>query len=80
MKKHKNDIEIDFMLSNDSKLNFKIMPIEVKSSKNYSTTSLDEFRKVYRQRISESFVIHPKNLSVADGIVKMPPYMFTAAF
>ena len=80
VKKHKNDIEIDFMLSNDSKLNFKIMPIEVKSSKNYSTTSLDEFRKVYRQRISESFVIHPKNLSVADGIVKMPPYMFTAAF
>ena len=77
--KHRNDIEIDFMLSNDSKLNFRIIPIEVKSSKNYSATSLDEFGRVYRNRISESFIIHPKNLSVADGIVKIPPYMFFAA-
>ncbi|MEE1005782.1 MAG: AAA family ATPase [Acutalibacteraceae bacterium] len=78
--KHRNDIEIDFMLSNDSKLNFRIIPIEVKSSKNYSATSLDEFGRVYRNRISESFIIHPKNLSVADGILKIPPYMFFAAF
>ncbi len=78
--KHRNDIEIDFMISNDSKLNFKIIPIEVKSSKNYSATSLGEFRRIYRQRISESIIIHPKNLSVADGILKIPPYMFAAAF
>ena len=43
-------------------------------------TSLDEFGRVYRNRISESFIIHPKNLSVADGIVKIPPYMIFAAF
>lgn len=78
--KHRNDIEIDFMLSNDSKLNFKIMPIEVKSSKNYSIVSLSEFNKIYHQRIGESYVVHPKNFSAADGIIKIPPYMFFAAF
>ncbi len=78
--KHRNDIEIDFMLSNDSKIKFRIMPIEVKSAKNYSTVSLNEFNKVYHQRISESYVVHPKNLSVVDGIIKIPPYMFFAAF
>lgn len=80
VQKHYNDIEIDFMLSNESKTNFKIIPIEVKSSKNYSTLSLDLFHQIYRKRISNSFVIHPKNLSVEDGIVKIPPYMFFAAF
>lgn len=78
--KHRNDIEIDFMLSNDSKTKFRIMPIEVKSAKNYSTVSLNEFCKVYHQRISESYVVHPKTLSVVDGIIKIPPYMFFAAF
>lgn len=78
--KHRNDIEIDFMLSNDSKIKFRIMPIEVKSAKNYSTVSLNEFNKVYHQRISESYVVHPKNLSMADGIIKIPPYMFFVAF
>lgn len=78
--KHRNDIEIDFMLSNDSKTKFRIMPIEVKSAKNYSTVSLNEFNKIYHQRISESYVVHPKNLSVVDGIIKIPPYMFFAAF
>ncbi|MBQ8767323.1 MAG: ATP-binding protein [Clostridia bacterium] len=78
--KHRNDIEIDFMLSNDSKTKFRIMPIEVKSAKNYSTVSLNEFNKIYHQRISESYVVHPKNFSVVDGIIKIPPYMFFAAF
>ena len=38
--KHRNDIEIDFLLSNDSKTNYRINPIEVKSSKNYSAVSI----------------------------------------
>ena len=32
--KHRNDIEIDFIISNESKTKFRISPIEVKSSKN----------------------------------------------
>lgn len=78
--KHRNDIEIDFLLSNESKTRFRIVPIEVKSGKNYSTTSLDEFGTVYKNRISEAFIIHPKNFSVSEGVTRIPPYMFFAAF
>ena len=78
--KHRNDIEIDFMLSNESKTKFRIIPIEVKSGKNYSTTSLDEFNKIYKRRINDSYVIHPKTLSIANDVTKIPPYMFFAAF
>jgi len=45
--KHRNDIEVDFILSNGSKTNYKIEPIEVKSSKNYATVSLDEIQKAF---------------------------------
>ncbi|WP_295858168.1 hypothetical protein [uncultured Fibrobacter sp.] len=31
--KHRNDIEIDFVIQSGGRLNFKIMPIEVKSGK-----------------------------------------------
>lgn len=77
---HRNDIEIDFLLSNESKTKFKIMPIEVKSSQNYSAISLGKFNDIYKNRIGESYIIHPKNLSVSDGVIKIPPYMFFAAF
>lgn len=75
--KHRNDIEIDFLLSNESKINFKIFPMEVKSAKNYTTTSLNSFKKKYSTKIEKSFIIHPKNFSVDDEneIIKIPPYM-----
>lgn len=77
--KHRNDIEIDFLISNNSKTNFKINPIEVKSGKNYSTTSLTTFHGVYKKRIERQLIIHPKSLSIADGIIKIPPYMVWTA-
>ncbi len=73
--KHRNDIEIDFIISNKSKMKYKIFPIEVKSGKNYTTKSMDSFREKYRQRIGESYIIHPKNLVVKEGIICIPPYM-----
>ena len=78
--KHRNDIEIDFLLSNESKTNFRVFPIEVKSSKNYTTTSLDKFKDIFGKRIAAGYVIHPKNLSVEGETVKMPPYMFSLVF
>lgn len=78
--KHRNDIEIDFLLSNESKTQFKIFPVEVKSSNNYKTVSLDRFRSLYSARIAQSFVIHPKNLVCGEDIIKIPPYMFFCAF
>ena len=74
--KHRNDIEIDFLLSNESKTGFKIRPVEVKSSKNYSATSLDKFGELFNRRIEKSYIVHPKNLVIKEGELRMPPYMF----
>ena len=78
--KHRNDIEIDFLLSNESKTRLKIFPIEVKSSNNYKTVSLERFNSLYSRRIAQSFVIHPKNLLYGKDIIKIPPYMFNCVF
>lgn len=74
--KHRNDIEIDFIIANKSHINQKITPVEVKSSKNYTSTSLNKFKERFKDRISESYIIHPKNLSIReDGIICIPAYM-----
>ena len=73
--KHRNDIEIDFIISNGSKTKPRIYPIEVKSSKRYTITSLERFNEVYHQRIGKSYVIHPKNLSVKNEVIYLPSYM-----
>lgn len=77
-KKHRNDIEIDFLISNGSKTNYKINPIEVKSAKNYSTTSLVRFNDIFRKRIDRQIIVHPKNFVMEDGIIRIPPYMIWA--
>lgn len=73
--KHRNDIEIDFLLSNNSKLKYKIYPVKVKSGAKYTTTSLTKFKEKFRNRIGECYIIHPRNLIIKDGIVCIPPYM-----
>lgn len=78
--KHRNDIEIDFLISNDSRTKYRINPIEVKSSKNYTTTSLGRFKEVFDKKIETQIIVHPKNYSVDNGIVKIPPYMLWCMF
>jgi predicted AAA+ superfamily ATPase len=73
--KHRNDIEIDFILSNNSKLKYKIYPIEVKSSERYTTTSLERFQTKFHERIGGCYVIHPKNLKQENSITYIPAYM-----
>ena len=73
--KHRNDIEIDFIISNNSKVKYKIFPIEVKSGSNYSVVSLLRFREKYKDRIGECFIVHPRNLSFKNDILCIPPYM-----
>lgn len=72
---HRNDMEIDFLLSNNSKLKYKIYPVEVKSGTRYTIKSLLKFREKYKNRIGECYVIHPKNLVIKEGIICIPPYM-----
>ena len=73
--KRRNDIEIDFIISNNSKTKYKMYPIEVKSGTNYSVESLLKFREKFKSRIGECYIIHPRNLTVKEDILCIPPYM-----
>ena len=73
--KHRNDIEIDFIISNNSKLKYRIYPIEVKSSKRYTTKSLERFYEKFKDRIGECYVIQPRDFRMEGEIVFLPPYM-----
>lgn len=73
--KHRNDIEIDFIISNNSKLKYRMFPIEVKSTKRYRTVSLDRFIDKFKNRIGQSYIIHPQNLVIKNNILYIPPYM-----
>ena len=79
-KRHRNDIEIDFLLSNESKTKMKVLPMEVKSSKNYTTSSLGKFKEIYSKRIDHSYIIHPKSYSLEGDVEKLPPYMLFCMF
>lgn len=74
--KHRNDIEIDFLLSNDSKTNYRVNPIEVKSSKNYSAVSIGKFADIFKRKVNDPMIVHPKNLVEVEGILRIPAYMF----
>ena len=74
--KHRNDIEIDFLLSSGNKVANKIIPVEVKSTKKYKTDSLEKFNLKFKNRIEHSYIIHPKNLHIREnGIICIPAYM-----
>ena len=73
--KRRDDIEIDFIISNNSKTKYKMYPIEVKSGTNYSVESLLKFREKFKSRIGECYIIHPRNLTVKEDILCIPPYM-----
>ncbi len=71
----RNDIEVDFLISNGSKIKQKIYPIEVKSGKRYTTDSLDEFVKRFSSRIGQAYIVHPKNLCFRGDVLCIPSYM-----
>ncbi len=73
--KHRNDIEIDFLISNKSKTKYKVYPIEVKSLERYRITSLERFNDKLRDRIGQAYVIDTKNYRRKEGIVYIPAYM-----
>ena len=73
--KRRNDIEIDFIIANNSKTKYKMYPIEVKSSAKYSFESLKRFKEKYKSRIGGCYIIHPRNLIEKDDILCVPPYM-----
>lgn len=66
---------INFLLSDESFSHCPIFPLEVKSSKNYTTSSLDGFASKFPKRIGMRLLVHPKQFALEDGLVKLPPYM-----
>lgn len=73
--KKRNDIEIDFLISNGSKTKQKLFPIEVKSGVRYTTTSLNNFIDKYHGRIGQAYIVHTKNLCKKGEILCIPSYM-----
>lgn len=74
--KKRNDIEIDFIMANGDKTNFKMYPVEVKSSKNYTSISFDKFKEVYKKKVAQGYIVHTKNYSQEGDVIKIPVYMF----
>lgn len=74
----KNTMEIDFLLVREyenAAFKQRISPLEVKSSKNYRTASLDKFKDKFGKRVGQQYVLHPKPLKVEGDRVFLPLYM-----
>lgn len=69
-------MEIDFLVATSKITNrHNISPIEVKSGKNYTLSSLNKFRKKYSEQTNEAFVLHTADLYIKDEITFLPVYM-----
>ena len=69
-------MEIDFLLSKSaitSKHN--IIPIEVKSSKNYTYSSLNKLISKYKDYLAQPIIIHTSDLKIENNILYLPIYM-----
>lgn len=69
-------MEIDFLLSK-SKITSRhnISVIEVKSSNNYTLTSLKKFINKYNNQLDKAYVIHQNDLKIENNIIYLPIYM-----
>ena len=52
-----------------------IVPIEVKSAKDYTTTSLEKFKRKFPGYISRSIILHPGDLRAEGNLIHLPLYM-----
>ena len=69
-------MEIDFLISKPRITSrHNISAIEVKSGKQYTTTSLNKCMAKYSSQMSTPYVLHAKDLKVDKGIVYLPLYM-----
>ncbi|MGN1412915.1 MAG: DUF4143 domain-containing protein [Anaerovoracaceae bacterium] len=69
-------MEIDFLIAK-SKISSRhnISPIEVKSGKNYTMSSLRKFIKKFGEQLNIPYILHTGDLKEEDGIVFLPLYM-----
>ena len=69
-------MEIDFLLAKSKTTSrHNIIPLEVKSGKRYTLSSLKKFQNKYAEQLSEAIVLHTDDVKEQDGITFLPVYM-----
>ena len=69
-------MEIDFLIAKSRiTCRHNISPLEVKSSNNYTLSSLNKFIKKYSNVLHTPYVIHLEDYKEKDGIIYLPIYM-----
>ncbi len=71
-------MEIDFLVKRpyvNAAGKPRISPVEVKSPRQYGTSSLDKFKGRFGKKIGVQYVLHPKQLKVEAERVYLPLYM-----
>ena len=69
-------MEIDFLFQKDKVTSrHNIRPLEVKSGKNYTLSSLTKCMKKFGEYMTTSTVLHAADYKVEDGITYLPLYM-----
>ncbi len=70
-KDRNNDMEIDFLISDDRKIN----PIEVKSGAYNKHSSIDKFKDKYGKKVGQRYLLHTKDIKQEDDLIFLPIYM-----
>ena len=69
-------MEIDFLLQKDKVTSrHNIRPIEVKSGKNYTLSSLNKAMRKFSEHLTTPTVIHTPDLKIENNITYLPIYM-----
>lgn len=69
-------MEIDFVITKENiGRRHNICALEVKSTKNYTTSSLNKFKAKYKEQLGNLYIIHPGNYKEDNGIIYLPLYM-----
>ncbi len=64
-------MEIDFLIRHNN----KVCPVEVKSTNNYTISSLTRFKNTFNKKIGTLYVLHNGDIKVEDNITYLPYYM-----
>ena len=64
-------MEVDFLVRKGD----LIYPVEVKSGAYQHHASLDKFRRKFKNRLGDAYILYTKDLMVKDGIRHLPLYM-----
>ena len=69
-------MEIDFLIRKPVVTSrHNISPIEVKTGKNYTLTSLNKFRAKYGSKLATAYIVHDGQLRIGENEIYLPYYM-----